>query len=56
MITQGSWFFSLTIRCGRYFTKMSAATQTEMSEVMEKTKASIDEAKKAAMATKVATT
>ena len=34
MITQGSWFFPLTIRCGRYFTKMSAATQA----VIEKTK------------------
>jgi hypothetical protein len=34
MITQGSWFSSLTIRYGRYFIKMSAAIQA----VMEKTK------------------
>jgi hypothetical protein len=51
MITQGSWFFSLTIRCGRYFTKMSVATQAEMSEMMEKIKASTDEVKRVAMAT-----
>ena len=37
-IMKGNWFFSLTIRYGRYFTKMSAATQAEMSEVMKKTK------------------
>jgi hypothetical protein len=38
MITQGSCFFPLTIRYDRYFTKMSAATQAVMGEVMEKTK------------------
>ena len=38
IITQSGWFSPLTIRYGRYFTKMSATTQTMMGEVMEKTR------------------
>jgi hypothetical protein len=38
IITQSSWFFPLTIRYGRYLTKISAATQAMMGEVMEKTR------------------
>ncbi len=38
IITQSSWFSPLTIRYGRYFTKMSATTQATMGELMEKTR------------------
>jgi hypothetical protein len=66
IITQSSWFFPLTFRYGRYFTKMSTATQAMIGEVMEKTRLEqmklkelpwpANEAERAAMATKAATT
>jgi hypothetical protein len=38
IIAEGSWFFSLTINCGRHFHKMSTATPAVIGEMMGKTK------------------